>query len=121
MSTEMEKETVQKLSAVLTVSQQTKFGLAVHDVTRIKDLAIKDEKVKITNIMTKGKAFYHYNEFGEMIIDNALNILWSYSQHKTYLHGIWPLAATVHVVPSVHAGVSSGQSHSGTWHHDMTA
>ena len=50
MSTEMEKETVQKLSAVLTVSQQTKFGLAVHDVTRIKDLAIKDE-----NIMTKGK------------------------------------------------------------------
>ena len=37
MSTEMEKETVQKLSAVLTVSQQTKFGLAVHDVARIKD------------------------------------------------------------------------------------
>ena len=119
MSTEMEKETVQKLSAVFTVSQQTKFGLAVHDVTRIKDLAIKDKKVKIIN--DKRKSFLSIYEFGEMIIDNALNILWSYSQHKTYLHGIWPLTATVHVVTSIHAGVSSGQSHSRTWHHDMTA
>ena len=119
MSTEMEKETVQKLSAVFTVSQQTKFGLAVHDVTRIKDLAIKDKKVKIIN--DKRKRFISIHEFGEMMIDNALIILWSYSQHKTYLHGIWPLTATVHVVPSVHAGVSSGQSHSGTWHHNMAA
>ena len=54
----MEKETVQKLSAAHTASQQTKFGLAVHDVTRIKDLAIKDKKVKIIN--DKGKAFYQY-------------------------------------------------------------
>ena len=58
MSTEMEKETVQKLSAVLTVSQQTKFGLAVHDVARIKDLEIEDKKVKVISLMTKGKAFY---------------------------------------------------------------
>ena len=116
----MEKETVQKLSAVLTVSQQTKFGLAVHDVTRIKDLAIKDKKVKII-INDKRKSFFSIYEFGDLIIDNALNILCSNSQHKTYLHGIWPLAATVHVVTSIHAGVGSSQSHSGTWHHDMTA
>ena len=63
MSTEMEKETVQKLSAVLTVSQQTKFGLAVH-VTRIKDLSIKDKKVKIIN--DKRKSFLSVYEFGEM-------------------------------------------------------
>ena len=64
MSTEMEKETVQKLSAAHSASQQTKFGLAVHDVARIKDL--EDKKVKVISLMTKGKAFYHYKRLEKL-------------------------------------------------------
>ena len=66
MSTEMEKETVQKLSAAHTASQQTKFGLAVHDVARIKDLEIEEKKVKVISLMTKGKAFYHYKRLEKL-------------------------------------------------------
>ena len=64
MSTEMEKETVQKLSAAHSASQQTKFGLAVHDVARIKDL--EDKKVKVISLMTKGKAFYQYKRLEKL-------------------------------------------------------